>query len=81
MKKILSIVSWILFFVMAIAGIVAILSTAVGAVMLCLTSCSDICMHIFACCAISYFISILVLVVVCLIYSIYSVIEKAGHDK
>jgi hypothetical protein len=81
MKKLLNIISWVLFFIAVIACAIAALSTIVGVITLFLTLCSNTYIKAFAFCAVLYFISMLVLAIIYLIACAYIAIEKAVCKK
>lgn len=81
MKKILNIVSWGLFFVAAAAAATAVISTVAGVVLLAISLYSSFCIKAFAFCALSYFISLVIILVVYLIASAYIAIERRWFKK
>lgn len=77
MKRILEVIGWVLFAIAALAGIVAALCIVGGTIGVFMALCNAEFATVFAYCAIGYFISIAVLLVIYLIASAYWAIKNA----
>ena len=76
MKKILKVISWIIFLISVLAAANAVACTIGGVVALILFLFKVACTKLFAGFAIGYFISMLVLFIVYLVFFAYTEIEK-----
>ena len=83
MKKILNIISWTLFYLMAAAAVVAAISSAVGLGVLFIAICctSTLLATVLKVCAAGYFISLAIMLMVYVILCVYRVIESKVRNR
>lgn len=81
MKSVLKVISWTLFFMALMAVFTAFICTAGGVIAFVLALCNNAFAYIFAYLAIGYYVSIVVIVLFCIIFSTYEWIMKAREDK
>jgi hypothetical protein len=77
MEKVLKVISWSLFFISGIAGIVAFVCTIAGIVSFMLVPFSNVFAEVFAYFALGYFISVIFILLACAVFYAYKAIKKA----